>query len=115
LENILRLEEEVAELQAARAQPAGSQPSGSQAWLQPEGSGGEGEKGEKGDKGKGDGKGKKDKSRSGWIPKIAPLLAAYYDEDWSKLKSLAASMYSGSTILAELVDQQTRHKQSRRR
>jgi hypothetical protein len=101
-EKIIQLEAQIAALQADSAQPTGSQ-----LWLQPEGS-----EGEKGDKGKS----KKEKSRSGWIPKIAPLLAAYWDEDWTRAKSLAAGLYNGSEMLATLVDQQTRSgKTSHRR
>ena len=103
LENILHLEKQIEEYQKAEAyKPTGS--CSSQQWLaqpQPDGS-------EKGGDGKG--KGKKEKSRSGWIPKVAPLLAAYWDEDWPRLKSLAAGLYSGSEILATLVDQQVRKK-----
>ena len=74
--------------------------------MQPEGSEGDGIDGEKGDKGKS----KKEKSRSGWIPKIASLLAAYCDEDWPRAKTLTAGLYSDSDMLATLVDQQTRYK-----
>ena len=47
----------------------------------------------------------KGKGRSGWIPKITPLLAAVYKKDWTRVREVCDELYGQSAMLKKLVDQ----------